>query len=287
VDAKGLLTLSKFSAKAKRTIGTINVSAIAADKKYATEIILKALFAGDVELIGLAKELSLVLSLNLNFLKAVESFLDALEMQDMHDDVAKAQSYIIQLSKHLYQFSGDSKAYRDAVNHFLGEVGVAEMTYCQNLIREFYSFLAYEVEALSPISITKQLSQTIEILNKRKQSFQDIWNDIDMEIFSNAEERILQSYYEALRATKLSIEAAETRTKIAKIIVSQLRSGNRLESDDYRIVLDRIQDTITKDTLKKLFIHVSREFYYFWIEDIDAANYLDELLTYESIETGR
>jgi len=268
-----LVLISRFAIKAKKVIGHVSTSKLLSDEAFATEIVLKAIFSDDLDFVELAKNLSVEIDLNLNLIRAMERYLDACKAIRLQDQLNLAKTHLIQLSQYLYAIEHVS-AYRNAVQPYIESLNEDDKSFGVDLIREFYSFWYKEQQP-------DVLSEDVDILHRYifkksdadEQLFEK-WNAADNIKLSSEELNVLQNYVEVLVSLSIGYNAVKVRKKMAKLILLELRHLPDLKSNNYRAAVNKLQEMIKSKDLKMFFGYLSREFYYFWINDPEAEKHI-------------
>jgi len=97
---------------------------------------------------------------------------------------------------------------------------------------------------------------------------------LDKEQFDISETWPLKSYTLAFRQNGAAQSLVDTRVKLVKLLLIRLRDAPAKNHKIYRIAVDASVFLFAVKGTRHLFFAVVREFYYFWIGDPDAANYV-------------
>jgi hypothetical protein len=268
-----VMLIAHFVSSAKKTLGHIHGTNLLTDQAYATEHMLRAIFSNDQTLIEQANNLSIELNLNINLIRGMDQYLQACKGNRPDFDYLKTQDFLIELSRFIYSINADGDQYRVAADAFLNSLHVDDVPFALNLIRELYFF--WNIEENPPT--VEKIDTVFNNLFKAQPSnnfLVERWHDVDNVKLSDVEHDKLQRYVEALVGSALSYDAVRTRKKFAKIVVLELRNQVDKTEKSYRAVVKKVKSAIQKNDLKGFFIQVSREFYHFWVGEVDAETHI-------------
>lgn len=261
---QNLIVLSKFAMKAKKHIGLVKAIEMLNDKQYACDILAQATLSGDQDFVNLTKKISNELDIGVNLISVMETYIHNLKAKNSADDfIHDSKYFLIKLAHHLYGVKIDGVSYRQAVEKLLSNVDIRERSFCINLAREFYRCWRASNSSVSEINTEQNLR-----LHTQKEAFIKLWDDIDQEFFSDAENWSLTVYKKSMRQIGVSEKDINISQKIAKIITLELRNDRSNPDDTYRDAINRTQALFVIPDLNAFFLIVSREFYHFWVGNI-------------------
>lgn len=261
---QNLIVLSKFAMKAKKHIGLVKAMEMLNDEQYACDILAQATLSNNQELVDLTKKISNELDIGVNLISAIESYIHNLKEKNSTDDfVHDSKYFLIKLTHHLYGLEIDGVSYRQAVEKLLSNVDIRERTFCINLAREFYRCWRAANRSVSEIN-----NEHTSRLEAQKEVFIKLWDGIDQEFLSDAENWHLTLYAESMRQLGVSEKDINISQRIAKVITLELRNDRSNPDDTYRDAINRTQALFVRPDLKAFFLIVSREFYHFWVGNI-------------------
>ncbi len=97
---------------------------------------------------------------------------------------------------------------------------------------------------------------------------------LDKEQFDVSETWPIKAYTLALRQNGAEQSLVDTRVKLVKLLLIRLRDAPAKNHKIYRIAVDASASLFAVKGTRHLFFAVVREFYYFWIGDPKAAEYI-------------
>ncbi len=272
MENQNLMTLSQFAVKARKEIGRIKVADLMTDSHYATNLLIRSYFSKDKELIEIARKASNALDLSL--MHAIEKYITFITSKGQNQNILIVQDYLVRLTNFLSHVNGDGLSYRKAINAFLKTLRTEERPYCLNLAREFFPFWIEVVKSVT--SSSKGNLFNLISLNKQPshKMLLEVWNNIDHENVTERENIPLRHYSESMDNIGIDQEVIHTRKKIAKIITKELRNHNETFEMNYRNAVNNTQYLFKIQNVKRVFICVSREFYYFCINHPEAHKFI-------------
>ena len=259
-----LVLLSKFAIKAKKHIGIVELNKMFTSQQYANNIFIKARLSDDKELAILTKIVNQELNLNAIEMNSIEAYLDTLSADGANLDYIESSKYfLIILADYLYSMPADGISFRQAVESLTQHADIEEQPLCLQIARAFYPFWMNEHKLACAMHSQATLKTNTAEIDSLKKSTVELWNNIDTEFFSTVESEPIDLYIASLHERGISSEQIQTKQKLAKIIIKELRSeGN--DKDSYRKVIDKTQHLFTRQDLQQLFLKMSRDFYNFW-----------------------
>lgn len=261
VNNQNLMVVSKFALQARKHIGLIKVAEMFSNEQYACNILAKATLSDNQELVNFTKLISQEFDVGITLINTIETYIDKIKTKNFNEKfINESKSFLPNLIDHLYGIEIKGASYRDAVEKFLTNVEAKDRTFCVNLAREFY--LTWR-SANKPIS-QKDREQAIKSIAK-KEAFIKLWDNIDLEIFTDEENLALSLYTESMTKKGLIEKDITISKKIAKVILLELRVDYSTTDHTFRNAIDRTLELFERLDLKTFFLIVSREFYQFWV----------------------
>lgn len=258
---KNLMELSKFAIKAKKHIGLVKAVEMFNDQQYACDILVKATLSDNGDLINLTKKISSEFNIGVNLISSIESYINSIKAKNASDDCTHDSKYfLIKLTHNLYGIDINGASYRQAVDKLIKNVDISDQTFCIKLAREFYHFWISANKSITEINDEQALK-----LSMQKAKFIKLWDDIENEFFSDADNWSLSLYAESMRQIGVSENDINIRHKIAKVITVELRNDLSKFEENYRIAINNIQHLFSSQEMREFFLIVSREYYNFWV----------------------
>lgn len=190
------------------------------------------------------------------------------------EDLAQRSEPLVQLLPLLEGRSMDGNIYREQVEFALDQLDRAVWPAFLTVAREFYHFWASDIKTIAAMSSgggyrIRQLPGQVAAVD-----LPTLWNTLDQEKFELAETWPLKAYLSALRDEGAEKSVVETRSKLVKLLLLQLRSAPEKDNHHYRIAVDATLPVFALRETRMLFLIVVRDFYYFWIGDPDASSHV-------------
>lgn len=264
---ESLILLSKFAVKAKKHIGLVKVKDMFTNKHYANNILIKASLSDDQELATLTKMVSQQLNLNVIEMNAIEAYITSLSVSSVSTEyIWSSKYYLIILANYLYQTPVNGASYRHAVNAMIAHADVEEQDLCTDIARNFYPFWLNEHQLVAEASHSVMPTANDSNNEPAKKVSLDLWNTIDLELFSHEEVEPLNLYVESLKQAGRLDDHINIRQKFIKLLLKELR-GDYSGKQAYRNAVRKVENLFARNDLKEFFLTISREFYAFWAEN--------------------
>ena len=259
-----LVLLAKFATKAKKHIGIVELNKMFTSQQYANNIFIKARLSDDKELAILTKIVNQELNLNAIEMNSIETYLNTLSADGANLDYIESSKYfLIILADYLYGIPADGKYYRQAVESLVQHADIEEQPLCLEIARAFYPFWMNEHKLACETHHKALLPANSPENDSLKKLAIDLWNNIDKEFFSSVESEPIDLYIASLQERGISNEQIQTKQKLAKIIIKELRNEDN-DKYSYRKVIDKTLHLFSRQDLQHLFLIMSRDFYQFW-----------------------
>jgi hypothetical protein len=246
---------------ARKEIGLIKAVEIINNPKYASNLFIQATFSENTELISLTKILDRELNIDVNLIKAIESYINTLKKNNKSSYfIHRSKYYLLKLSDHVYGIETNGISYRHAVDALVASIDIDDKTFCINLSRSFYPFWKNAYSTL----IDMLPEQSIQTSIKHKE-FADLWNSANELFLSDSESWFINHYKNAMQRAGASESEVEARIKMAKLILNELRNHGQT-SGGFRTAVEIIGAKFLRDQTRDYLQVVSREFYPFWMD---------------------
>lgn len=199
--------------------------------------------------------------------------------------LAQREKVLAHLDLYIGSISNNGIAYREAVEKCLSKVEKADWPFYLCVIREYFVFwngnpdLVVAAERSQAIDVEPVQWRTLEV------DLKTVWAKLDKEQFGPDETRMLEAYHLALQQHDLKAPVIATRVKLAKLLLLKLKGTASKAPKIYRKAVNATVPVFELKDTRNLFLLVVREFYYFWICDARATDYIfKETPQAESIE---
>lgn len=266
LNNKNLILLNKFTIAAKKQLGPVKVSLMINDERYAFKTLTSAAMSNDKDLIDISKELSNQLQIGTDVVSAIEAFVQSsTSLFNDEEGLHECKYFLVKLTSQLYGVSINGETYRCAVDEMLLNVDVKDKKKYIDLARRFYRYWNAWGNSTNKNSI--EINQK---LMAQKEKFIELWANIDNELFTESESWPLSLYVESIHQKGLQKEEKIVCQRIAKVVTIELRKEQEIKQNSYREVVERVHLLFERDDLRKLFLHVSRDFHHFWLNTYTA-----------------
>lgn len=191
------------------------------------------------------------------------------------DNLARRQALLEKTLPGLAGQTTDGVSYRQVIDEVLLQVPREDWPFFLAVTREYYYFWTDDFKAIAALNSSGGfVMDAAAVYVHNEESFKQIWTRLDNEKFGVAEIWPLKAYSAALREAGAAKSVMETREKLVKLLLIDLRAVNEKNGKHYRAAVDALQPLFVMKETRHLFLVVVREFYYFWIGDPDAADYI-------------
>ena len=149
-----------------------------------------------------------------------------------------------------------------------------KLAFCVTVAREYFTFWAKDIKAIATLNADSGFDVDSVQWQPLDHNLKVLWEMLDKEQFSVTETWAIKAYTLALRQDGASQSLVDTRVKLVKLLLIRLRDAPDKNHKIYRIAVDSSASLFTVKETRYLFFSVVREFYYFWIGDPKAAEYI-------------
>lgn len=264
LNNQSLMLMTQFALANKDFIGDVKVTEMFRNVHYTFDVLVKALLTGDRKLAELTKKISYEFEIGFNLITAIESYIYNINDINGNDAfIHKSKHLLTVFAKQLYGIQNNEASYRQATEKLLLNVDNNEKTFSIILAKKFYLYWRASNRPLAECNKNETLKQI-----DKKKAFNYLWKNIDKEFFSHLEMCVIMHYAECINDKCFSELDSVNSVRIAKLITYELRNEPTNSDETYRDAILRVEFLFEKVELKKLFLNVSRDFYYFWIGNI-------------------
>jgi hypothetical protein len=190
------------------------------------------------------------------------------------DSLEKREKVLSQLDIHIAGITNDGASYREAVDGCLAYIDRSERGTYLHIMREYFVFWSGNHKLLATASSEHDAPHDAHQWQALSGSLQDIWATLDGAQFPHADVAALEAYRQSLQASELKPASIDTRIKLAKLLLLRLQDAASKSTHPYRKAADTIAPLFELKQTRTLFFLVVREFYYFWMGDENAAEYI-------------
>lgn len=189
-------------------------------------------------------------------------------------NIASRRALLSQLLPSLDDQPAEGWVYRDAVDEVLPSVVREQWPFFLLLTREYFPFWTDDIKAIAAMGAGGGFGVEPPPLAQTEESLKQVWKRLDTEKFSVAETWPLKAYLAALREEGADKAVVDTRQKLVKLLLVQLREAAEKNGKHYRGAVDSVLPLFVMKETRDLFLMVVREFFYFWMGDPEAATHI-------------
>lgn len=207
--------------------------------------------------------------------EALKVYLKLLEGKGVGaDSIARRQSFLNKLMPFLADITSNGSQYREALELFMDTISSADWPYDLAVAREYYAFWMKDIKAIAAYSATPGYEEEPVSWQPADTSLKALWDIVDKAKFDLAESWALKAYTKALRDETAPQTLIETRVKLAKVLLIQLKDAPVKHNQAYRVSVDATVPLFDIRQNRRLFLVVVREFFHFWAGNPDAASFI-------------
>lgn len=204
--------------------------------------------------------------------QSLDAYLKLLQNREMDREMLAHRREL--LEKFLPVLAGKpakGECYRNAVDECINLIDRNDWPLFLQCVREYYYFWNNDFKAIAALHKEGVLGDMRDILPAPDESFNRLWEKVDYEKFSMGEAWAVNAYRAVLLEDGLQKKVAETRVKMIKLLLVQLRKAEGRDGRVYRAAVDSMLPVFTKPEAIALFLEVIREFFHFWMGNPEAA----------------
>lgn len=207
--------------------------------------------------------------------EALRAYLKFLQSKGVSSiSLKQRQAFLQNLSPIIAETFGDDQRYRDKLETVLETKDRAAWPFCLGVAREFYLFWTQDIKAIAALAASDGLELELAEWQPLEHDLKTLWVSLDKTNFDTAEMWTLKAYAQAMRQRAADQALIETRVKLVKLLIMQLRSSSQHSLKIYRTTVDKLLPLFEKKETRNLFSAVAYEFYYFWTGDPNAGDYV-------------
>jgi hypothetical protein len=189
-------------------------------------------------------------------------------------NLADRRALLLQLLPRLTDQPAEGWLYRDIVDDVLPAVERQQWPFFLLLTREYFPFWTGDIKAIAALNAGGGFGVEPPPQAQTEESLKQVWKRLDTEKFSVAETWPLKAYLAALREDGAEKSVVDTRQKLVKLLLVQLRDITEKNGKHYRTAVESTMPLFVMKETRNLFLVVVREFFYFWMGDPDAATHI-------------
>jgi hypothetical protein len=189
-------------------------------------------------------------------------------------NLAQRRALLMQFLPHLTDQPAEGWLYRDMVDDVLPSVDREMWPFFLLLTREYFPFWTGDIKAIAALNAGGGFGVEPPPQAQTEENLKQVWKRLDAEKFSVAETWPLKAYLAALREEGAEKSVVDTRQKLVKLLLVQLRGITEKNGKHYRTAVESTMPMFVMKETRNLFLAVVREFFYFWMGDPDAATHI-------------
>jgi hypothetical protein len=207
--------------------------------------------------------------------EALGAYLKLLQSKGAGEDSLKRRKqFLLKLIPVIADKPDDGRIYREAVESLIDVMRKSDWAFHLAVAREYFPFWTGDIKAIAALNAEAVFDADPAQWQPLEANLQTLWKLLDKQKFSVAETWPLKNYTLALRQAGAAQTLVDTRVKLVKLLLIRLQDAPEKSHKIYRLTVDATSPLFTMKETRHLFIIVVREFYYFWIGDPDASNYV-------------
>lgn len=138
--------------------------------------------------------------------------------------------------------------------------------------REFFPFWMGDIKAIAMFEEYYAFSASDNKWQPKQVTLHELTQALESTVLTDEESQPLNIYLQAIIRLGANRSVVQTRSKLVKMILLRLREAPVINHATYRIAVDLTLPLFEKAEIKKIYLSVVREFYYFWINDPAAES---------------
>jgi hypothetical protein len=207
--------------------------------------------------------------------EAIDVYSKWLEKKGLSSDsLARRLEYINALTPYLQDKECGGSVFREAVDIVLGQSPADDWPYVLAVVREYFNFWLKDFKAIAYLNQESNVDIESLLGKPLKGDLNTLWARIDDEKFTMVELWPIKAYSMALRQEGGEKSLVDTRVRLVKLLLIRLREYPEMNSVHYRLAVDSLLPLFKARQTRILYLAIVREFYYFWIGDPGAVNYI-------------
>ncbi len=190
------------------------------------------------------------------------------------ESLTKRENFLEKLIPQLVDKPQNGWAFREEVETFIEKIEHADWPFCLAVAREFYYFWIEDIKAVAAFSSDAAYDVTPIEWVPKDNDLKTLWEMVETVKFDVAETWPLKAYQAALKQEGAAQSLIDIRVKLVKLLIIRLKDAPDKNHKIFRIAVDATVPLFYRKETRRLFFAVVREFFYFWIGDPNAANYI-------------
>ena len=159
------------------------------------------------------------------------------------------------------------KEFAYALEDTLTNLSQEDSNHALSTAREFFPFWMADIKAIAMFEEYYSFRASDLAWEPKHKTLEALTEGLDSEILTAQEDQALKAYIAVIMKLGADNAVIETRTKLSKIILIRLREAPEINHTTYRIAVDLTLPLFKTKEIKKLYLDIVREFYYFWRND--------------------
>lgn len=164
------------------------------------------------------------------------------------------------------------KEFAYALEDILGNLPQTDRNHALTTAREFFPFWMSDIKAIAMFEEYYAFSANDTKWEPKYTTLKALTDDLKTVTLTEQESESLNAYIQVIMRHGADRSVVKTRSRLSKIILLRLREAPVINQATYRIAVDLTLPLFTQAEIKKVYLHVVREFYYFWINDPTAES---------------
>ncbi len=207
--------------------------------------------------------------------EALNAYLRLLEGKGVgKESIICRETFLKKLIPLLVNLDKNGSEYRESLELCMDSSESANWPYDLAVAREYFAFWMGDIKAIAAYNAAPGYTDEPVSWQPADTSLKALWDIIDQAKFDLAESWALKAYNKALRDENAPQTLIDTRVKLAKVLLIQLKNSPIKDNQAYRVSVDATVPLFDVRQNRRLFLVVVREFFHFWTGNPDAANYI-------------
>lgn len=207
--------------------------------------------------------------------KALTVYLKLLEGKGVGaGSIARHEKFLNKLMPLLGDVANNGAQYREALDLLMDSLPSSDWPYGLAVAREYYTFWMGDIKAIAAYNAMPGFEEVPISWQPIEASLKVLWDVVDNSKFDLAESWALKAYTKALRDENAPQALIDTRVKLVKVLLNQLKDAPIKHNQAYRVSVDATVPLFEVKQTRQLFLAVVREFFHFWSGNPDAASFI-------------
>ena len=184
------------------------------------------------------------------------------------------KQFLLKLIPLLAEQAQSMETFKKHVETALLGVEKTQWPFLQIVSKEYFPFWVDDIKTIAALHASGGYELAPAVAQVPTEDLKTLWENLDKAQFSVSEKWPLKAYTTALKAEGAKPGVIETRVRLVKLLLLQLRRVEDHGGDHYRLAVHGLLPLFELRETRQMFLAVVREFYYFWVGDPDATRFI-------------